>query len=835
MNVVKEPDRVERNMIEEATDAVLDGACAGWDATVFIADPGDDPFAGVDDDDLLHANAGVLAATVLAQSNQMRVLDSAIVPDSDLVRVTAANQGKFNEFDVYTPTTSAERYSVINEDGVEEVIVTTSAFYPGLADRPSSTQTAIQLKLEDESADPYRVALATGTALLQVGIEAGRDVGPVAEILNRAWGVDAAFSPGTVVGVAGTHDYASIFAQDRNSDARRLASWQERSYVRSGQLAMTTDDWGANLHCDFRRVRVAAESTFAASLATETLAGGKKKAGKITYHVPSTSLLSADPAYLFFQDAQPDLLSRQVRCPAAKVLLTKVDQVGILSALWPSTDPIIAATWAATFHTAGGLARAPVAFAAHQMTASPLFSSATSRLVSRAVSFARGTGRTCMTALSAKVAGLADNVVSIQAVSWFSRLAAVVEMLRLSTDKSTRASMIKSAWSSLAGNIARDLERGFTTAQMKQLKAILPGSLKGTLSDRSSKIPVYALLWEIGAPKTAKSHTVLRGMRRGMSKAREVAMKVTLREKIGWRAGSDAMWLKKRLDVLKEFWAVQYAALSAVKHVAGHLRSDVRWWIEVATAVNLFRAGIMRGFDIADAEDAVAFNVDGINIRLKPYHAAAHLRKSLELSFAKRMPAFPSNGKIEDWTRDLAYHTIDYAKEQMGNLPRVAATKTVSAHTHHYTRGAFLLAKEGALGDWIDATISYVAEDCVALLEHRDGVMNTVTNETPAAPTQVMTAALEEAAERMAEAMAQISVTPPAASQYEWISDEVHEDAWDDFCEAEYDSSHDLHADAVTQMAMAKACTDPAAAAAIVRWVNATFLEAEEETTAAIV
>jgi len=115
MNRYAYESEVMWNELETATDGVLDGACAGWDARVTIPEPEEDPFEGVDDEDLLHAHAGVMAATVLAQSNQMRVLDSGIVPDKDLVRPTSTPEGRFNEFEVYTPLTPPERYAVINE------------------------------------------------------------------------------------------------------------------------------------------------------------------------------------------------------------------------------------------------------------------------------------------------------------------------------------------------------------------------------------------------------------------------------------------------------------------------------------------------------------------------------------------------------------------------------------------------------------------------------------------------------------------------------------------------------------------------------------------------
>ena len=819
---------------DASTDEILDGAFAGWDARVYIAPPGEDPFEGVDDEDLLHAHAGVIAATVMAQANQMRVLDSAIVPDRDLARPTVAPTGKFNEFDVYTPLTPPERYAVITEDDHEEVVVPSRAFYPGISTRAPATQPAVALKLEDAEMDPYAIGMATATALLQIGIEAGQDVGPVADILNKAWGLDSAFSPGTVVGMAGTHDYAALFSQDRNTNARRLASWQETSYVRSGQLTMTSQDWGPHLHCDFRRVRVAAESMFATSMAVETTAGGKRPTGKITYHVPSTSLLAANPAYLFFTDAAPELLSRQPQCPAAQELLARADDIGVLRALWPATEPEIADTWAATFETQGGLARARVEFVPRAMTAAPLFAAATSKIAQIGQSFAKGLGRTVMTTLSARVALIAEGAVDIQTVAWMSRFAAVIEIMRLSTSKDDRQAIASRAWRSLAGDVPRDLERSMSTAHMRELKAMLPRRMSGSLAARSSKIPVFALLLEVGNPKTSVSHTVLRGLRRAFAKATEVAVSVTIREKVGWKASNAAEWLAPRLAVVREFWAVQFAALSQVAHCAAPLRADLRWWVDVSAAVNLFRAGVMRGFAVAADGEAVAACVDGVSIRMKPYHAAAHLRKALEPYVAATLPKFEPGARISDWARELTTHTADYVSRQQANIPRAARVGAASDHTSHYARGAALLAEEGALGDWVESTVDLVAGDCEALLTRRAQAVAAGVGVTAATNSAAFTAALEAAAENVAAAVARIQTSVPPTVWFETIEADVPEDEWDSFLEAAWDESHPQHAAAAAQLANAKACPTAAQAVGIARWIRSEFSEPAPETLPAI-
>lgn len=814
-----------RSIPDAATDEVLDGAYAGWDAEVYIAPPGDDPFEGIDDDDLIHAHAGVMAATIMAQANQMRVLDSAIVPDRDLVRPTLGGTNKFNEFDVYTPTTLAERYAVINEDGVEEVVIPTSPFFPGLAERPSAAQNAVQLKLEDAECDPYAISLATATVLLQTGIEAGHDVGPVAEILNKAWGLDAAFSPGTVVGLAGTHDYAASFAQDRNTNARRLASWQETSYVRSGQLSMQTTDWGPTLHCDFRRVRVAAESLFATAMAAETSFGNVRPTGSITYHVPSTSLLAANPEFLFFQDAAPELMPKQKRCPAAKRILDRADAVGVLRALWPSTEPVIADTWAASFGTSGGLTRAPVQFLPSPMTAAPLFSASTATLVRKGRSFAKGLGRTVMTTLSARLASMAEGVVDISTVSWMSRFAAVVEIMRLSTSRVDRAEIAALAWRSLAGETARSLEKSMANAHMKELKKALPARLKGSLSARSARIPVYALLLEVGNPKTAVSHTVLRGLRRCFARAATVAKAVTVRERVGWTASSPADWLIPRLTVVREFWAVQFAALGQVAHVAAPLRADLRWWVDVSAIVNSFRAGVMRGFAVAKGAETVAGYAQNVPIRLKPYHAAAHLRKALSPYLAMTLPPFAASANIATWAKELVTHTSDYVARQERNIPRVGRVGSVSDHTSHFARGATLLMVDKDLGDWVTTTTALVIDDCEALLAQRAAVMATASTPTSTKQAAAVSVRLAAAVQTMAVAVAKIHTTAATSNFYASIEEEIPEDTWDEFLEAAWDDAHPTHEMAKKQLAAAKVCSTESAAAGISRWILHEFAE----------
>jgi len=440
-----------------------------------------------------------------------------------------------------------------------------------------------------------------------------------------------------------------------------------------------------------------------------------------------------------------------------------------------------------------------------------------------------------MTALSAKVAQMAESVVEVQTIGWFSRLAAVIEIMKLCNKREGRLSMIKGAWTALNGNVARDLERGLTNSQMAALRSTIPSELGNGLSGRSSRIPLYALLWEVGNPKAQTQHTVLRGLRRGFGRAREVAKSVTLREKVGWRASSEAEWIKGRLAVLREFWAVQYAALSQVVHIARYLRNDLRWWVELSSSVNLFRAGVMRGIDVARPSDSVALTVGNVPLRMIAYHSASHLRKTLEPLIPEHLPLFRTNDNLTEWATQLAWHTVDVCKEQTRNIPRIGKQGPASAHTHHFTRGAFLLAKEDVLGEWIDKTIELVGDDCVALLEQRDAIREASAPASATPMNAAMEDALAQASADMAESFARIATPASTGSETQYIIDNVNEDAWDDFLCATHDTSDPHHQEAVTQHDSIKRCTDKAAAEALIRWVNGVFMENAEESAATII
>jgi hypothetical protein len=545
-------------------------------------------------------------------------------------------------------------------------------------------------------------------------------------------------------------------------------------------------------------------------------------------------MLYAHPSIKFFSDARPELMAKQARCPAAAALLATIEEVGVLRAVWPSTEPIIAETWAASFGSAGGLYLTPVEFIPRVMTSAPLFAATTARVVHMTQSFASNTGRTVMTTLSARLGAIATNVVTVQGVAWLARFAAVVEIMRLSTSASERLAIAKSAWQSLAGDVPRDLERATSSAHMRDLRDMLPASLRNTVPARSSRIPIWALLLEVGNPKTASTHTVLRGLRYAFNKASDIAQAVSIREKVGWRADHAEEWLASRLAVVREFWAVQYAALGQVVHVARHLRSDLRWWVEVSAAVNLFRAGVMRGYDLASRGGTAIAYAGPVGIRCRPYHAAAHLRKALAPYFATPLPQFHSGDRIEHWAYTLTTVTAPHVKKEYKNIPRAARAHATADHTSHFTRGAALLAAEGELSQWMTATTALVAKDCEALLERRSSVMETTTSTAQAQQDPAVALALMAAGDAIVLSMEAIRVAPPPTELFSQIEDDVTEDAWDDFVEAAYDSQHPAHKAAVAQMAAAKSCRDPAAATAIARWVQMTFRDDTAESLARI-
>lgn len=134
-------------------------ALVGWDARVRIAEPGVDSFKGMSDEDILNAHPGILAAMAAAQANQMRILDSAIVPDGHLVETrSAVGALRFNEFDVSTPTTAAETFVVWNKSETPEVVTPSSPFYPGLSESSETGFSQLDISLDDDVADPFAMS-----------------------------------------------------------------------------------------------------------------------------------------------------------------------------------------------------------------------------------------------------------------------------------------------------------------------------------------------------------------------------------------------------------------------------------------------------------------------------------------------------------------------------------------------------------------------------------------------------------------------------------------------------------------------------------------------------
>jgi hypothetical protein len=186
-------------------------ALVGWDARIEIAEPGTDPFAALSDDDLLNAHPGILAAMAAAQANQMRILDSAIVPDGHLLERAADGPAKFNEIEVTTPTAPAEVYTVWNENGAPEVVVASSPFFPGLSEREDTGISPLHIELNEDVGDPFAMSMAYACVLMQIGVKVGLPVQNFAEVVSAAWGVPGLFDTGTLAGVAGAQEYSELF------------------------------------------------------------------------------------------------------------------------------------------------------------------------------------------------------------------------------------------------------------------------------------------------------------------------------------------------------------------------------------------------------------------------------------------------------------------------------------------------------------------------------------------------------------------------------------------------------------------------------------------------
>jgi hypothetical protein len=120
-----------------------------------------------------------------------------------------------------------------------------------------------------------------------MGVEAGLPVDAFAETLSAAWCVEGLFDTSTLAGISGVQECSELFGLDRVTNARRLCSVQAASAVRSGELAMSSADLDANLHCDFQRDRVVAESLFAATVVTDEIMAPVHKASR--YVVPPLS------------------------------------------------------------------------------------------------------------------------------------------------------------------------------------------------------------------------------------------------------------------------------------------------------------------------------------------------------------------------------------------------------------------------------------------------------------------------------------------------------------------------------------------------------------------
>jgi hypothetical protein len=813
----------------------------GWDATITIPEPGADPFAGVSDANLLAAHPGVLAATVMAQSNQMRILDSSIVPDSALVYRADNPTGKFNEFTVSTPKMAPERYVITNEAGEDEEIIPPEAFYPGLAARDDAAPTALSTELGTYAGNPIAVMLATGAALLQLGVEAGQPVTGMAELLNRAWGIDGLFSADTIAALSGSSSYAEIFGRDRMVDARRLSSWQNQTFIRSGQLTMTADDWGDGLHCDFRRVRVAAESLFSATVTMES--GKVKRSGQITYFVPSTTLLSADPSYLWPHVIDPTACAKSPKMFADDPVIKAAESVGLLTALWPSKDPVIAASWAATFAATRGLSSEKMAKRYKGLIGGVVVGHATHAVMRFVGSVARGVGRTHATSLSAKLFQLATNSPNPRVLGWLARFMAIVDVLHLYTDRSSKKFLaaMESAWRQLRGDFARRLEQATADEDMHEMNRLLPKALRREAGARSSRVLVTHVLWELCATRNYLTHTYSRAMKKAVMTSMEDAMFTRVSAGAYNPAGLSAAWVGHRFSVLREFWASRYGAIGAAATVGAWLPGTVRWWVEGAAVVSAFRAAYMRGISIATDGRARAGSVTvgssaaEVTVYAKPYHAAAAFRRQLSALIAVKLPEFGPSDSIVDWLAAIGTRYAPAAANRYRQKPAMARYEAAVLALPTLRHSMKLLTTPGALALWAeDAFTSATADVATMLSTAAAATEGTLTRIPTAANTRTAAEAalaIGKAVQGMAAVIESATNAQEVSDLYEIAENLASDDAWDEFILAVELEEHAEHDRAAMMMETLVKATAETTAHMVAEWVNANFSD-EEETEA---
>lgn len=803
-------------------------ALVGWDARVAIADEGEDPFVDMSDDDILNAHPGILAAMVAAQANQMRILDSAIVPDGHLVERSSSGELRFNEFDVTTPTTAPERYVTWNEGGVAELVEPSTPYYTGLADRGDTGQSPLAISLDEDVADPFAMSLAYGCVLLQIGVEAGMPVDAFATALSAAWGVPDLFHTGTLAGVEGAQDHSEIFGMDRCANARRLCSWQTASAVRSGQLAMSRADWGVHLHCDFRRVRVAAESLFAASVVMDEFTA--PVAGTIRYFVPPTSMLSADPQFLFFRDVDPSLVPVQPIATASRQLVVKAAAAGVIRTLWPQADPIVTETWLATRVNTPAIASIPLRFAGPVDSGAGIRARATARVPSILPVPVSGVGRTVAKTVSAKLAKLTTDVMSARSIGWTAKFLAAAELLHCTDKVAVRIEVIEALATMLNGDISRTLERGLSDHEMRTLYDSLPARLRGATKVRSSTTVVYAVLYDVSAATDA--HTVLRAARRTIQKGRELATSATVSTTMFDPASARTVWLDEKLHTLREFWASIYAALPATRAAWKFFPSDVRWWLDVAASVNQFRASVMRCITMTrDGRTRTRhLEVVGEQLYFAPYPAAAALRKELSASLAIEIPSFGRGDSVSDWLAAALTRVIP--EIQAKHIPRRLADASTALHSRALSLINGYATQD--LAEWMEQTFHDVAEDLGSLHSAVMRARSARSVRLPAVASTVV--AVESVLATLAAVGTVEEIAAQVSSSYSVLANRVEEDAWDEFCMALVDPSHPYYEAAKTVDARAKNGMDEAEIAETAAWISGTFAdEVEEEDTGATI
>jgi hypothetical protein len=803
---------------------------AGWDATVPITPATDDPFSHLTDDELLASNAGVLCAYVEAQANQRRLLDSAIIPDCDLVFRSKGGGGKFNELRVSTPSTAPMRYFAA--DGVE--IVPPEPFYPGQQERHAPKKHRLFEGPEEHSGDPVAVCLANAVAVLQIGAETGRDVTQLAQVLSAAWGTPGLFTASTATGIMGTAEFKRLAAEASAGDARLLYSWQKTSAIRSGVLPMRASDYGPDVHVDYRRVRVVAENFFQLTQEVETLKSERPKAATIVYAVPPESALSCAPSTFYPASVMP--MDVQVTPAYAKKQLDAAVAHGVLEFLWPQGFKERVATLGAS--AAGGLHLKPVEFTVPQPKGARIAAATQFErripLAAAGMSAVREDSKTLPRTLSAMLYKIGHETPNLVVITWHAKLACCISVARAMSAtggarmRRIRQDYIISAASRLLGPVPRALEVGLSDSAMALMNSGIPKALRGKV--RSQVTVVRYLLWETSRLKETSTHTIIRGVLSVLKNARTMATSqqfVTPRKLV---AEDGARWVATYLPIMRGYWRLNYEApAAALRACAGSYgRQDLETAYAVAAALNKFRAEFMASMSVRDddRDRAGQVSVLGCVLYFKPYHAAAELRASLQFLLAVALPEFGPSENITSWLYTLG----DYIEEPMAAV-KASLPRDVPLWGGH---GANVLGvleracRPSGLAEWAERSAEEAASDLKeVIVAGREAAKPAVA--TPA------TAATPDLQNAMAALVASFATPVPAftvadEAVYRAAVADIPDDAWDDISIDATEGSET----ATTLLSSLRAATTKEGAASVVAAIIAAYSPDVTKTSARI-